>query len=161
MASRKSFILAFFIALAFSSMTVSLAARHLLQLPTLPPLPSIPNLPQPQCPPYLQLSHHYQSQHYLHFLASLQSLPFLQSQRSLSLLFQACPQSPQFQLSPLFHSFPLPLQLALDFLNPSFSSNSLPFCSSFLVMQDVQKYFMFLFEGILFVFSYLGSNGGL
>ncbi|KAG6741469.1 hypothetical protein POTOM_054729 [Populus tomentosa] len=50
MASRKSFILAFFIALAFSSMTVSLAARHLLQLPTLPPLPSIPNLPQPTLP---------------------------------------------------------------------------------------------------------------
>ncbi|CAK7355154.1 unnamed protein product [Dovyalis caffra] len=55
MASSKSFIFTFFIALAFSSMNVSLAARHLLQVPTLPkptlpPMPSIPNLPQPTLP---------------------------------------------------------------------------------------------------------------
>ncbi|KAJ1434910.1 hypothetical protein SESBI_05274 [Sesbania bispinosa] len=53
MASGKCFITAFLLALTFSSMSFSLAARHLLQTttptlpkPTLPPLPSIPTLPQ-------------------------------------------------------------------------------------------------------------------
>ncbi|KAF9679033.1 hypothetical protein SADUNF_Sadunf07G0098000 [Salix dunnii] len=55
MASCKSFILALFIALTFTSMNVSIASRHLLQVPPLPkipmpPLPSIPNLPQPTLP---------------------------------------------------------------------------------------------------------------
>ncbi|XP_022762149.1 RNA-binding protein 12-like [Durio zibethinus] len=61
MASFNCFILAFFMALSFSSINAGLAARHLLQLPplppmptlpgaTLPPLPSIPNLPQPTIP---------------------------------------------------------------------------------------------------------------
>ncbi|GLT85770.1 hypothetical protein SLE2022_039480 [Rubroshorea leprosula] len=55
MASLNSFILAFFMALAFSSVNVGLAARRLQQLPPLPtipklPQPTIPNLPQPTVP---------------------------------------------------------------------------------------------------------------
>ncbi|KAJ9159182.1 hypothetical protein P3X46_024704 [Hevea brasiliensis] len=48
MASFNCFILAFFVALSFSSMDAGLAARHLLQFP---PLPSVPNLPKPALPP--------------------------------------------------------------------------------------------------------------
>lgn len=52
MASSNCFVLALFVALAFASVDEGLAARHLMQLPTLPPLPSIPGIPQqPTLPP--------------------------------------------------------------------------------------------------------------
>ncbi|CAN0840171.1 Protein PELPK1 [Linum grandiflorum] len=51
MASFNGFVLGLFVAFAFSSFNVGLAARHLLQLPTLPPMPStIPSLPKPTLP---------------------------------------------------------------------------------------------------------------
>jgi len=51
--SRKCFILAFFIVFSFSSMNISLAARHLLQttVPSIPTLPVVPTLPRPTLPP--------------------------------------------------------------------------------------------------------------
>ncbi|XVF44838.1 hypothetical protein PTKIN_Ptkin02bG0156100 [Pterospermum kingtungense] len=66
MASFNCFVLAVLMALLFSSINVSLAARHLLQLPpmptipaaTLPPLPSVPNLPQPTIPTLQQPAYH-------------------------------------------------------------------------------------------------------
>ncbi|BAT86905.1 hypothetical protein VIGAN_05023500 [Vigna angularis var. angularis] len=50
MASSKSLITAFVLALTFSSMSMSLAARHLLQT-TAPNFPSIPSLPKSTLPP--------------------------------------------------------------------------------------------------------------
>ncbi|KAF9663381.1 hypothetical protein SADUNF_Sadunf17G0043900 [Salix dunnii] len=102
MASRKSFILAFFIALAFSSMTISLAARHLLQLPALPPLPSIPNLPQPTLPtlPTTQPSLPKPT------LPPLPSIPTIPIPTVPKVTFPPLPSMPSIPTIPTFPSIP-------------------------------------------------------
>ncbi|KAJ1396515.1 hypothetical protein SESBI_32451 [Sesbania bispinosa] len=128
MASGKCFITALLLALTFSSMSFSLAARHLLQTaptlpgiptlpkPTLPPLPSIPTLPQGNVPP----------------LPTIPTLPQPTLPPLPSMSIPTIPTLPQVNLPPLpatsLPNFPqIPTTMpSIPFLSPPPSTSSTP-----------------------------------